>query len=89
MKPYQIEDKPIVDADVEAAFEWYESEEPGLGYRFLDELRSSYLSNPRWPFEISATPLRRQTSTNQAIPVCSLLLDRGRGDSRASGSSRR
>jgi hypothetical protein len=42
VKPYRIENKPIVDADVEAAFEWYESEEPGLGYKFLDELRATY-----------------------------------------------
>jgi len=39
---YRIENKDIVDADVEAAFEWYEGEEPGLGYEFLDELRAAY-----------------------------------------------
>ena len=53
MKPYQIEDKPIVDADVEAAFEWYESEEPGLGYKFLDELRATY-------YRIQDGPLKYQ-----------------------------
>jgi hypothetical protein len=25
------------DADIEAAFEWYESEQPGLGFEFLGE----------------------------------------------------
>jgi len=39
---YRIENKDIVDSDVEAAFEWYEGEEPGLGYEFLDELRAAY-----------------------------------------------
>jgi plasmid stabilization system protein ParE len=43
VKSYRIENKPIVDSDVEAAFEWYEGEEPGLGYEFLDEVRAAYL----------------------------------------------
>jgi toxin ParE1/3/4 len=30
------------DADIEAAFEWYESEQPGLGFEFLDEIRAAY-----------------------------------------------
>ena len=31
-----------MDLDVEAAFDWYEGEEPGLGFQFLDELRVGY-----------------------------------------------
>lgn len=31
-----------VDLDVEAAFDWYENEQPGLGPEFLDELRGTY-----------------------------------------------
>jgi hypothetical protein len=34
---YRIEAEPSVDADIEAAFQWYESEEPGLGFEFVDE----------------------------------------------------
>ena len=34
--------EPPADLDVEAAFEWYENERPGLGLEFLDELRASY-----------------------------------------------
>lgn len=34
--------EPSVELDVEAAFEWYESERPGLGVEFLDELRVTY-----------------------------------------------
>ena len=30
------------DLDVEAAFEWYENEQSGLGAEFLDELRATY-----------------------------------------------
>jgi hypothetical protein len=30
------------DADIEAAFEWYQSEQPGLGLEFLDEVRAVY-----------------------------------------------
>jgi len=39
---YAIEAAPAVEADVEAAFDWYESEEPELGFEFLEELRAAY-----------------------------------------------
>ena len=42
MKRYAIEAEPAVEADVEAAFDWYEGEEPGLGFEFLEELRAAY-----------------------------------------------
>jgi len=31
---YAIEAESAVEADVEAAFDWYEAEEPGLGLNF-------------------------------------------------------
>jgi toxin ParE1/3/4 len=40
---YQIKAEPSVDADVEAAFDWYEGEQEGLGREFVDELRAVYL----------------------------------------------
>ncbi len=36
----RVEATPAVELDVEAAFSWYEGEEPGLG--FLVELRPAY-----------------------------------------------
>jgi toxin ParE1/3/4 len=39
---YRLVSEPSVDLDVEAAFEWYENERPGLGGEFLDELRATY-----------------------------------------------
>ena len=42
MKRYGIESEPAVEADVEAAFDWYEAEEPGLGVEFVAELRAAY-----------------------------------------------
>ena len=42
MKRYAIEAEPAVEVDVEAAFDWYEGEEPGLGFEFLEELRAAY-----------------------------------------------
>jgi toxin ParE1/3/4 len=39
---YRLISEPPADLDVEAAFEWYENERPGLGLEFLDELRASY-----------------------------------------------
>ncbi len=42
MKQYAIEAERAVEVDVEAAFNWYEGEEPGLGLEFLEELRAAY-----------------------------------------------
>jgi len=39
------------DADLEAAFEWYESEQPGLGFEFLDEVRAAYTRILDGPFK--------------------------------------
>ena len=35
MSRYAIEAEPAVEFDVEAAFNWYEGEERGLGFDFL------------------------------------------------------
>ncbi len=42
MKRYAVRTEIAVEVDVEAAFEWYEGEEPGLGFEFLEELRAAY-----------------------------------------------
>ena len=61
MKSYRIENQPIVDSDVEAAFEWYEGEEPGLGYEFLDEVRATYLRIKDGPlkYQVLRSDVRR------------------------------
>jgi plasmid stabilization system protein ParE len=33
---------PEADAEIEEAFDWYESRRPGLGLELLDELRRTY-----------------------------------------------
>jgi plasmid stabilization system protein ParE len=42
VKHYGIKAEAAVEADVEAAFDWYEVEEPGLGFEFLHELSAGY-----------------------------------------------
>ena len=42
MTGYRLVSEPGADLDVEATFQWYENELPGLGLEFLDELRSVY-----------------------------------------------
>ena len=42
MKQYRLEAEAAVELDVEAAFEWYEAEEPNLGFEFLEQLRIGY-----------------------------------------------
>jgi hypothetical protein len=39
---YHLLSDAAADADIEAAFEWYESEQPELGFEFLDEVRATY-----------------------------------------------
>jgi plasmid stabilization system protein ParE len=50
VKRYRLEATPAVELDIEAAFEWYEGEEAGLGFQFLDELRDSYVRILDHPF---------------------------------------
>ena len=42
MKQYRLEAEPAVEHDIESAFDWYETEEPGLGHDFVDQLRAAY-----------------------------------------------
>lgn len=49
MKQYRLEAESAVEFDIEAAFNWYENEEAGLGFQFLEQLRIAYqriLENP-------------------------------------------
>ena len=50
MKRYRFEADAAVEFDVESAFQWYEIEEPGLGYDFLGQLRSCYERLLRTPY---------------------------------------
>lgn len=42
MTEYRLVSEPQADLDIEAAFQWYEKEQPGLGFEFLGELRATY-----------------------------------------------
>ncbi|HEX5889332.1 MAG TPA: type II toxin-antitoxin system RelE/ParE family toxin [Pyrinomonadaceae bacterium] len=49
MKRYRLLAEAAVEFDVESAFQWYETEEPDLGFEFLKQLRGCYerlLRNP-------------------------------------------
>lgn len=74
MSSYRIENKDIVDADVEAAFEWYEGEEPGLGFEFLDELRAAYYRIQDVPLKNQLLRSRNQTRNDEALPLRNLFL---------------
>lgn len=50
MKLYQLQAESAVEFDVESAFQWYESEEPGLGFEFLKQLRDCYERLLRIPY---------------------------------------
>ena len=50
MKQYRFEAEAAVAFDVECAFEWYESEEPGVGFEFLAQLRRCYQRILRTPY---------------------------------------
>lgn len=51
MKRYHLLSDVAADADIEAAFEWYESEQSGLGLEFLDEVRAAYARILDGPFK--------------------------------------
>jgi hypothetical protein len=39
---YRLVAEPRADLDVAATFEWYEREQAGLGWEFLEDLRATY-----------------------------------------------
>jgi plasmid stabilization system protein ParE len=39
---YRLVAEPRAELDVAAAYQWYESEQAGLGREFLEELRNAY-----------------------------------------------
>jgi toxin ParE1/3/4 len=51
VKRYSLLSDVASDADIEAAFEWYESEQPGLGLEFLEEVRAAYTRILEGPFK--------------------------------------
>ena len=42
MTQYRLVSEPQADLEIEAAFRWYEKEQPGLGVEFLEELGTTY-----------------------------------------------
>lgn len=42
MTEYRLLAEPRADLDAAATFDWYETEQAGLGEEFLDELRATY-----------------------------------------------
>ena len=51
MNRYYILSDIAADADIEAAFKWYESEQPGLGSEFIQEVRAAYRRILEGPFK--------------------------------------
>lgn len=41
--------RPLAEADVQAAFDWYEAQAQGLGHEFLRALDVCYATIERWP----------------------------------------
>ncbi len=78
MNRYSLEAAPAVEADVEAAFDWYEGEEPGLGYEFLEELRAAYKRVLDHPFGYQDYSFRNSPRVNSPISLRGLLLGRRR-----------
>jgi hypothetical protein len=58
VKPYRLLSDVASDGNIEATFEWYESEQLGLGLEFLDEVRAAYTLILDGPFEVSRTSIR-------------------------------
>jgi plasmid stabilization system protein ParE len=56
------------EADIEAAFEWYESEQPGLGIEFLDEVRDVYTRILDGPFKYQELPSGIRRAITRRFP---------------------
>jgi len=47
---YEIVIQSEAILDIQEAFEWYEEQESGLGFEFIEEVESGYLKISRHPF---------------------------------------
>ncbi len=49
MNQYTFEAEVAVELDIQSAFDWYEAEDPSLGFAFIQQLSAAYrriLENP-------------------------------------------
>lgn len=76
MKRYAIDAEVAVEADVEAAFDWYEFEEPGLGFEFLQELRATYQRILNEPFGYQELRLEYVGRSRGDFPMPSISLSK-------------
>jgi hypothetical protein len=70
---YRIEADLAVALDVEAAFVWYEAEQPNLGFDFLEQLGAAYnriLNNPLAYQEIRSGIRRAFASVSVRYLLC-------------------
>ena len=70
MTQYRLESEAAVELDIQAALEWYENEEPGLGLEFLAQLRFAYtriISNPQ-AYEVLRSGIRRALTRQFRTP---------------------
>jgi plasmid stabilization system protein ParE len=70
VKQYRLEATPAVEFDIVAAFEWYEREEAGLGFQFLDELRASYLRILHQPLAYQDLRSGIRRALTRRFPYC-------------------
>jgi hypothetical protein len=70
---YHLLSDAAADADIEAAFEWYESEQPELGFEFLDEVRATYNRILDGPFKYQEPSIWHQARPDEKISIWSLF----------------
>ena len=70
MRQYRLEATPAVELDIEAAFEWYEGEEAGLGLQFLDEVRAAYVRVLDYPLGYQELRSGIRRALTRRFPYC-------------------
>ena len=68
MSDYRLVAVPEADSDIEAAFEWYEKEQAGLGIEFLDQLRITYDQIADGPFKYPRLRLNTRRALLNRFP---------------------
>ncbi len=69
MTDYRLVSEPQADLDIEAAFQWYEKEQSGLGVEFLDEVRAAYNRLLRTLLSISISDQESAEHCSDAFPT--------------------
>ena len=87
MKQYQLEAEAAVESDIEAAFQWFETEEAGLGFRILETTPRLLRTAAEQSTRLSRASFGNSSRINETVSLRDLFFYRSGGHSYRGGAA--